>query len=378
MIDALRSAPFDAFLAASVANLDYGTGYRSMSGAVFGTMGVGAFITPERSVMAGPVADAAPALESGIAEDDYVPYGTFFFESTQGHAASRMSGERSSFVQSLTAAAGRAGLSHATIGIDEAALGPALAGQLSRELPEAKFVDASSWALQVRARKLPEEIHLLERAARLAEDGVAAAIEAATVGISERELANVVARTMADGGGMPRFVVVASGPRSALADTFATDRTLLPGDLVRFDVGCLVDGYWSDIGRTAVVGEPDASQTKRYNAIFEGEDQQLARIRPGIPARDVFAIAIDAVERKGIVPYRRHHCGHGIGLDVYEPPIVNPATETPLEAGMTFCLETPYYELGWGGMMVEDTIVVTDDGHTRFTVTDRGLRVIPA
>src|SRR5882757_2776312 len=274
MADALRSAPFDAFLAASVANLDYGTGYRSMSGAVFGIVGVGAFITPERMVMAGPVADAGPAIESGIAEDDYVPYGTFFFESTRERAASRisrMSGERPTFVRALTEAAGRLGLSHATIGVDEAALGPALVEQLSQELPEAKVVDASSWALRVRARKLPEEIHRLERAARLAEDGVAAAISAAAVGVSERELANVVARTMADGGGMPRFVVVASGPRSALADTFATDRTLRPGDLVRFDVGCLVDGYWSDIGRTAVVGEPDATQTQRYNAIFEGE-----------------------------------------------------------------------------------------------------------
>src|SRR5690606_2044931 len=139
---------------------------------------------------------------------------------------------------------------------------------------------------------------------------------------------------------------------SAFSDAYATDRRLAVGDLVRFDVGCTLEGYWSDIGRTAIVGEADALQRSRYEAILAGEQAQLDAARPGLTAAQLFNLAVETVERHGLTPYRRHHCGHGIGLDVYERPIVSAAADQPLETGMTLCVETPYYELGWGGMMV--------------------------
>ena len=376
---AVAEAPFDAFLAMTPANVNYATGYQSVSGAVHGRSGIASFVTPERTVSAGPVADAAPALAGGIAEDDYVGYGRFFFESRDGAAApTRMVDAHADLVAAARSAALLAGLGTATIGVDDSAIHPDQLARLAAALPNVTFVNASAWALRVRARKLPGEVELLERSARLAEDGITAAINAAKVGVTEQELATIVARTMVEGGAMPRFVVVTSGERAALADAFATDRPLAPGDLVRFDVGAVLDGYWSDIGRTAVVGEPDPLQRRFYDAIAAGEEQQLALIRPGMPASEVFDIAIAEVERRGLFPYRRHHCGHGIGLDVYEPPIVSAGTDQEIEEGMVFCLETPYYEIGWGGMMVEDTIVVTADGHRRLSVSDRSLRVIPA
>ena len=374
---AVQDAPFDAFLAVSPANVDYATGYQSVSGAVHGRSGIASFVTPERTVSAGPVADAAPALHGGIAEEDYVAYGRFFFESRDGTAApTRMVDAHADLVDAARSAALLAGLGTATIGVDEAAMHPDHRARLAAALPNVTFVDASVWALRVRARKLPGELELLERSARLAEDGITAAVKAARAGMTERELATVVARTMVDGGAMPRFVVVTAGERSALADAFATDRPLRPGDLVRFDIGAVLDGYWSDIGRTAVVGEPNALQQRFYDAIEAGEAEQLARIRPGMAAAEVFDIAIAEVERRGLFPYRRHHCGHGIGLDVYEPPIISPGVTQQIEQDMVFCLETPYYELGWGGMMVEDTVVVTADGHRRLSLSDRSLRVI--
>jgi Xaa-Pro aminopeptidase len=87
---------------------------------------------------------------------------------------------------------------------------------------------------------------------------------------------------------------------------------------------------------------------------------------------------MSTVQGPAIPSYRRQHCGHGIGLDVYEPPIINESTDEVLEVGMTFCFETPHYQIGGGGMMVEDTLVITEGGHRRFTITDRNLRVIPA
>jgi Xaa-Pro aminopeptidase len=349
-----------------------------MGATVFGQPTMGAFVTGDRTVVAGPVADSAPATDAAIAGDDFIPYGRFYFESATGLPAAFAPDAHPTFVEAMRTAALTAGLAEATIGVDEAALNPNALAQLTLALPGVRFVDASAWALRVRSRKLPGEVSLLERAARLAEDGVAAAIDAAAVGMTERELSAIVTKVIAAGGGEPRFAVASSGPRSAFADVFPTDRELAGGDLLRFDVGCIVDGYWSDIGRTAVIGEPDSLQVKRYKAILDGEEQQLARVRPGVTAAEMFQLAVDVVESSGISPYRRQHCGHGIGLDVYEPPIINGATDTALEEGMTFCFETPYYVVGWGGMMVEDTIVVTADGHRRFTVTDRGLRVVAA
>lgn len=374
----LADAPFDAFLAVSPANVLYATGYRSMGSAVFGLPSMGALVAGDRTVVVGPVADSAPATDTAVPVEDYVPYGRFYFESATELPAAFTPDAHAGYVEAMHAAVTSAGLASAAIGVDDAAINPATLARLSIALPDVRFVDASGWALRVRSTKLPDEVALLERSARIAEDGVAAAIDSAAVGVSERELAARVAAHMAAAGAEPRFVVATTGPRSAFADVFPSDRTLEPGDLVRFDVGCMVDGYWSDIGRTAVVGEPDSLQAKRYAAILEGEEQQLAAIRPGVSAQSIFALAVDVVEANGIAPYRRQHCGHGIGMDVYEPPIVNAGTDTILEEGMTFCLETPYYMLGWGGMMVEDTIVLTSDGHRRLTVTDRRLRVIPA
>ncbi|MGH9100623.1 MAG: M24 family metallopeptidase, partial [Acidimicrobiales bacterium] len=91
---------------------------------------------------------------------------------------------------------------------------------------------------------------------------------------------------------------------------------------------------------------------------------------------ELFAAAVTEVERHQLIPYRRHHCGHGIGLEAYEPPLIGPTVDQALEPGMVLCFETPYYELGWGGMMVEDTVVITDNGCELLSVSDRSLRVV--
>ncbi len=124
------------------------------------------------------------------------------------------------------------------------------------------------------------------------------------------------------------------------------------------------------------MGEPDEVQADRYRAILAGEQAQLEAARPGISAHRLFDIAVSEVAAAGLSPYRRHHCGHAIGTEVYERPVVAPGVTTLLEPGMVFCFETPYYEIGWGGMMVEDAVVVTAEGAEVLTESDRSLRVI--
>jgi len=102
----------------------------------------------------------------------------------------------------------------------------------------------------------------------------------------------------------------------------------------------------------------------------------LEVMRPGIAAKDVFAAAMEASRESGIPHYRRHHVGHGVGLDTYDAPLLDATTETPLEPGMVFEIETPYYELGFGGLQVEDTVVITEDGCRLLTRSSRELSLI--
>lgn len=373
---ALADAPFDAFVAVSGANVLQATGYRSVAAELHAGHPLRAVVTADRVVLVCPAADGGPALHGGIAPDDVVPYGRFYFTSFDGHPAADLADRHPDVDAALVEALRRAGVGAGPVGLDLGPGGPGLAAVVAGALPGAVTVDGTAWALDVRARKLPQEVDRLRAAAQLTEQGIDAALDVAGEGSTEREIAAIVAGTIVAGGGQPKFVVVTTGDRSALADAHASDRPWAPGELLRFDIGCTLDGYWSDMARTAVLGEPTALQQRRYDALLAGEQAELDQIRPGMAANAVFDLAMAVVVEHGLEPYRRQHCGHGIGTDVYEPPIINPAHDTLIEAGMTFCLETPYYEMGWGGMMVEDTIVVTEDGHERFTVSDRSLRVV--
>lgn len=368
----LHEAAFDAVVLTTPESVLYATGYRSVPSAVFRSHRMAAIITADDMWLVCPASDTAPAADAGVPVDRLVPFGRFYFESTQATPLSAMADRHDDIYAALRTACGKAGPC-LRYGVEDL---PADA-RLAAVLPPTA-TDATGWALGLRTVKLPCEVDQLRYAARLAEVAVQRALDVAAGGITERELAAVVAATMVEGNAEPRFVVATTGERSALADAPPTDRAWRPGEIARFDVGCVYAGYWSDIGRTAVLGEPDTKQARRYAALLAGEQDQLDRAAPGVPASELFHTAIGTVQRLGVAPYRRQHCGHGIGLAIYEPPIVAPDAHTPLRQGMTFCFETPYYELGWGGMMVEDALVVTDDGIEMLTASPRDLRVVPA
>ena len=366
---ALADAGLDWLVVGSAANVAYGTEYRSVAGDLFGAHRMIALVSAERTVLVGGASDGAPAIDAGLPPSDYVPFGTFYFESASGAAEASLAGRHADLSEAFAAALELAGVAGA-VGFDTGAadlMAPAGVGQAT---------DVTDWLYALRAVKLPAEIDLLRRAARATEQAIHDAVDVARSGVTERELEVTVNASLAAAGVAPRFAVVTAGERSALADARATDRSLRPGDLVRFDVGGTLDGYWSDIGRTAVVGDPSPLQRSRYDAIFDGEQAQIERAGPGISATELFAIAMETVAAAGFGPYRRHHCGHAIGTEVYERPVVAPGWDDELQPGMVFCVETPYYEIGWGGMMVEDAFAVTADGIDLFTGTDRTLRVI--
>ena len=264
----------------------------------------------------------------------------------------------------------------ARIALDERGMSSADAGR------RARAVRRPHRRRRGRARHDPdgqdaEEMRRLEAAALAIESSYEAAIAAAAEGVSEAELQSVFDRNTIAIGSRPHFTVLAFGERGALPNAVPTDwRKLRPGDAIRFDIGCKTEGYSSDIARTAVFGEPSREAAALLRRDPRGRAGRDRRHAPGVAAKDVFAAAVEATREAGIPHYRRHHVGHGIGLDTYDAPMLNETTETPLEPGMVFEVETPYYELGFAGLQVEDTVVVTEDGCKVLTRSTRELRAI--
>jgi Xaa-Pro aminopeptidase len=123
-------------------------------------------------------------------------------------------------------------------------------------------------------------------------------------------------------------------------------------------------------------GEPGARLRALYDASVQGQERAFETMRPGVEARAVFEAAVARVREAGIPHYQRHHVGHGIGVEFYDAPVLSPGVDVPLEAGMVFEVETPYYELGFGGTFIEDTVIIREDGPEIVTRLDRQLRVV--
>lgn len=246
---------------------------------------------------------------------------------------------------------------------------------LSAILPsDVQTQDGAAAFARARAVKLPEEISALKYAAQTTDRAIAQGAALIQPGITENEVAAEISAVMRRGGGVPRFVVVTSAERSARVDAYATDRVLLDGDIVRIDVGGTFAGYQSDMARSFVCGTMNDTAAERYKYLLSGEQAALDLVRPGVSARDIFQTAVEEVRRGPLSDYRRNHVGHGIGLSAHEFPYLTAENDVEIDTGMVLCVETPYYEYGWGGIMVEDTVVVTDKGIERFTTSTREFR----
>lgn len=162
--------------------------------------------------------------------------------------------------------------------------------------------------------------------------------------------------------------------RTAFSDTCHKKEAMVRQDsLLRFDYGANYNFYRSDLARTVVFGNTNEEIKTRYAAILAGLEAAEASMKPGVLASEVFHTAMAAVREHGIPNYKRHHCGHGIGLQIYDPPSVSASCAQPLEEGMVLCIETPYYEIGKYGIQIEDTVTVTANGVRRLTHTSNDL-----
>jgi Xaa-Pro aminopeptidase len=208
-----------------------------------------------------------------------------------------------------------------------------------------------------------------------------AAFAAVRPGVRERDVAAAIEQGLRSAGfdRMAFDTIVASGPHSALPHYRAGDRILQAGDMVVLDFGGVLDGYCCDLTRTVVVGAPAPETIRVYDAVRDAQAAAIAAARPGIPASDVDSAARAVLETRGLGQAFGHGTGHGLGLEVHEDPRVSrPRTDLPamvLEPGMVFTIEPGAYLPGWGGVRIEDDVVVTNDGCELLTSVTRDLLI---
>ena len=212
-----------------------------------------------------------------------------------------------------------------------------------------------------------EIARLREAAARLS-DAAKCIIPKALAGISERDMAGLIEGELRRVGfDKPAFdTIVASGPNSAIPHYRSGDRRLAPGDLVVLDFGGMLDGYAVDLSRTITIGPASQRARRMLDDVVAAQQAAFMAVRPGRPATEIDGAARQVLERAGLGEAFSHGTGHGLGLEVHERPwVTRPRPNLPVEplaAGMVFTLEPGAYIPGWGGVRIEDDVVVTMEG----------------
>lgn len=240
--------------------------------------------------------------------------------------------------------------------------------RLMEKMPNTRFGVAGPVTGVLRQQKSPSEVDLMRRAALAADAAVLAAVKACRPGVTEMEVADAAAHEFRrQGAEEVSFTIVASGPNGAFPHHHTSSRVIEDGDSVVIDIGAIFDGYSSDVTRTIFVGKPAQEWQDVYSVVLEANRNAEAAVRPGVKAREVDMAARSTIERAGYGRYFVHRTGHGIGLNVHEPPWITSESDTVLAKGMAFSVEPGIYLAGRFGIRIEDIVVVTDDGCERLT-----------
>lgn len=214
-----------------------------------------------------------------------------------------------------------------------------------------------------------EELGLLRKAGELTSEGMKAAFEALTPGIKEYELAAEIEYAMRKRGshGTAFQTIVSSGKHSAFPHGSCGNRMIGEGNLVVIDVGATYKFYHSDMTRTLVAGNPSEKQKRLHDIVKTAQEAALKAIKPKIKAKEIDYAARKIITDAGYSDYFVHGLGHGIGLEVHEPPNLNSYSEEILAVGNVVTDEPGIYLVGYGGIRIEDTVVVKKDGAEKLT-----------
>jgi Xaa-Pro aminopeptidase len=273
------------------------------------------------------------------------------------------------------------------LGVEGANLSITRFNQLSTTLGSAATLTPTDGLIEtLRIVKDAHEVEMLRRGALLLSAVALDVIREVKPGITEQEFAAKI-DFLIKSAGFERCsfeTIVASGPNSARPHAHAGERLLQAGDLVVLDFGGVYGGYCVDLTRTVSLGDPNAEQQRVYDAVLEAQQAAISAVKPGVRAGDVDAAARGTLGRHKLAEAFGHSTGHGLGIEIHELPRIGPrlesrpgapaAPDAEIERDMVFTIEPGAYVPGWGGVRIEDDVLVTADGVEVLTNVPRILR----
>lgn len=253
------------------------------------------------------------------------------------------------------------------------------AAALREKLPSGTaLVPVAGWVESLRMVKSAEEIAAIRRSVELDSRAFDAALPLIRPDMTERELAAEIDYQMRRlGAERTAFeTIVAAGAGSALPHHRPGGAPIGANRLLLIDMGASVDGYSSDMTRTVFLGRPEKKAAALYDAVLEAQLAAIDAVRPGISGMRLDRVARDVLAARGLAKEFQHSTGHGLGLEIHEPPRIGKKEKTRLEAGMTITIEPGAYLEDYGGVRIEDTVLVTARGCEVLTPTAKARLVL--
>jgi Xaa-Pro aminopeptidase len=217
---------------------------------------------------------------------------------------------------------------------------------------------------EIRAIKEEGEIEIIKKAVSLSDEAFAHILGFIQPGMTERDVAweiEVFMRTHG-AGKVPFEIIVASGPNSSMPHATTTERVICAGEPIIIDMGAMVEGYNSNLTRTILLGQPDEKFNEIYELVLKAQLAAEEGIRPGMTGEEADEIARGVIEDAGYGERFGHGLGHGVGLAVHEKPTATKKSKEKLKPGMVFTVEPGIYIPGWGGVRIEDMVLLTEEG----------------
>jgi Xaa-Pro aminopeptidase len=264
---------------------------------------------------------------------------------------------------------------HIVVGVEGDFVSLTMLEKLKELLPDVVFKPTSLLIESLSAVKDDSEIAKIRKAVRIADRAFAETLNELKPGIKEKDVALELEYKMRSlGAENASFeTIVASGQRSAMPHGRASEKKLGKGEFVTIDFGCLYQGYASDVTRTVVMGKATARQKNIYDIVLTAQKAACKAVKAGMACSRLDGVAREIINRAGYGDNFGHGLGHGIGLLVHDKPVLSPQSNEILSAGMVVTIEPGIYISNWGGVRIEDDVLVTDDGGQILSKTPKEL-----
>jgi Xaa-Pro aminopeptidase len=261
------------------------------------------------------------------------------------------------------------------VGVEGAYVSLKLQARLKELLPKADFKPTENLIESLMMIKDSEEIRKIKKAVRISDQAFSDILDHLKPGVKEKDIALEMEYIMRSSGadGVAFETIVASGQRSSMPHGIASNRKLRKGDFVTLDFGASFQGYASDITRTIVLGKATAKQKKIYDIVFQAQRKACRSVKPGLACSRLDAVARDDIMKAGYGDNFGHGLGHGVGLVVHDQPVLNPRSSDTLREGMVVTIEPGIYIPNWGGVRIEDDVLVTSSGGQILSRSPRDL-----